>query len=87
MRIVAAVPVACPALTRAAFAYDCGEVARMALMGNMHPLGHSFMPAGIHACRLRYHGMAQLERLRKVQGVIEATAVRQRAAFESTVRF
>ncbi len=80
MRIVAAEPAACPTLTRAAFAYDCGEVARMALMGNMHPLGHSFMPAGIHAYRLRYHGTARLERLRKDQGVMEATAVGRRSS-------
>ena len=53
----------------------------------MHTLGHDFMPAGIHAGGLRYHGAAPLVSLLKEEGVIDAVAVKQRPAFESAVTF
>ena len=87
LRIVASEPAACPTLTRGVYAYDYGDTARMAPIVKMHTLGHTFMPAGIHAGGLRYHGMAPLVSLLMDQGVIEATAVHQRAAFEAAVQF
>jgi len=86
-RIVAVEPAACPTLTRGVYAYDYGDTAKMAPIVKMHTLGHSFMPAGIHAGGLRYHGMAPLVSLLYDQGIIEAEAVKQRAAFESAVLF
>ena len=53
----------------------------------MHTLGHSFVPAGIHAGGLRYHGMSPLISHLYELGLIEAEAVKQRAAFESAVTF
>ncbi len=87
LRIVAAEPSACPTLTRGVYAYDFGDTAGMTPMMKMHTLGHTFMPAGIHAGGLRYHGMAPLVSALLDQGLIEATAVKQRAAFESAVLF
>ena len=60
VRIVAAEPAACPSLTKGVYAYDFGDTAMMTPLVKMHTLGHSFVPAGIHAGGLRYHGMAPL---------------------------
>ena len=86
-RIVAAEPAACPTLTRGVYAYDFGDTAMLTPLVKMHTLGHDFMPAGIHAGGLRYHGAAPLVSLLKEEGVIDAVAVKQRPAFESAVTF
>ena len=59
-RIIAVEPAACPTLTRGAYAYDFGDTAGMAPVIKMHTLGHGFVPAGIHAGGLRYHGVSPL---------------------------
>jgi tryptophan synthase beta chain len=87
VRIVAAEPAACPSLTRGVYAYDFGDTAGMTPLVKMHTLGHTFIPAGIHAGGLRYHGAAPLVSHLLELGAIEATAVKQRAAFESAVLF
>ena len=86
-RILAAEPAACPTLTRGIYAYDFGDTATLTPLVKMHTLGHDFMPAGIHAGGLRYHGAAPLVSLLKEEGVIDAVAVKQRPAFESAVTF
>ena len=53
----------------------------------MHTLGHTFVPEGIHAGGLRYHGAAPLVSMLLADGLIEATAIKQRAAFEAAVLF
>jgi len=53
-------PTACPTMTRGLFSYDYGDTARMTPLLPMHSLGHTFVPPGIHAGGLRYHGMAPL---------------------------
>jgi tryptophan synthase beta chain len=87
VRIVAAEPAACPSLTKGVYAYDFGDTAGMTPLVKMHTLGHTFIPAGIHAGGLRYHGAAPLISHLLELGAIEATAVKQRAAFESAVLF
>ncbi len=87
VRIVAAEPAACPSLTKGTYAYDFGDTMGMTPLVKMHTLGHSFIPAGIHAGGLRYHGAAPLVSHLLELGAIEATAVKQRAAFESAVLF
>lgn len=87
IRIVAAEPAACPTLTRGVYAYDFGDTAQLTPLVKMHTLGHTFMPAGIHAGGLRYHGAAPLVSLLLDEGLIEATAVKQRSAFEAALLF
>ncbi len=87
VRVVATEPAACPTLTRGTYAYDFGDTAQMTPLVKMHTLGHDFVPAGIHAGGLRYHGAAPLVSLLLEQGLIEATAVKQRAAFEAAITF
>ena len=55
---IAAEPVACPTLTRGKFAYDFGDTAELTPLVPMYTLGHTFVPAPVHAGGLRYHGDA-----------------------------
>lgn len=87
VRVIAAEPAACPTLTRGRYAYDFGDTGMLTPLVKMHTLGHSFVPAGIHAGGLRYHGAAPLVSMLLDQGLIEATAVMQLPTFEAAVTF
>jgi tryptophan synthase beta chain len=86
-RFVAVEPAACPSLTKGEYRYDFGDTAAMTPLVKMHTLGHTFIPAGIHAGGLRYHGMAPLICELYDQGFIEAKAYHQNPVFEAAVRF
>lgn len=86
-RFVAVEPRACPSLTKGIYAYDYGDTARMAPVTKMYTLGHSFVPSGIHAGGLRYHGMAPLVSALARAGYIEAVAYHQNPVFEAAVLF
>ncbi|HEX5514476.1 MAG TPA: TrpB-like pyridoxal phosphate-dependent enzyme [Gammaproteobacteria bacterium] len=87
IRLVAVEPDSCPTLTRGHFAYDFGDVAGLTPMMKMYTLGHDFMPPGIHAGGLRYHGDSALVSQLYHEGVLEAVAVPQVATFEAGVLF
>jgi tryptophan synthase beta chain len=87
VRILAVEPTSCPTLTKGVYAFDYGDTAQMAPIAKMYTLGHDFMPPGIHAGGLRYHGAAPLVSLLRHHGVIEARAVGQLACFEAAVQF
>ncbi|HYS92406.1 MAG TPA: TrpB-like pyridoxal phosphate-dependent enzyme, partial [Candidatus Acidoferrales bacterium] len=57
-KVVAVEPASCPSLTKGKYTFDYGDTAAMAPIVKMYTLGHTFMPPGIHAGGLRYHGMA-----------------------------
>ena len=59
-RFVAAEPTSCPTLTKGLYAYDFGDTAGLTPLVKMYTLGHGFVPPGIHAGGLRYHGMAPI---------------------------
>jgi len=80
-------PAACPTLTQAPFAYDHGDTAGYTPLLPMHSLGHTFVPPPIHAGGLRYHGMAPTVSQLIDEGILEAKAVSQLAAFEAGVLF
>ncbi len=86
-RLLAIEPDATPSLTRGIYAFDYGDTAEMAPIVKMHTLGHSFVPAAIHAGGLRYHGMAPSLCALYDAGLIEALAVPQKATFEAAVLF
>jgi tryptophan synthase beta chain len=86
-RFVAVEPIACPSLTRGRYAYDYGDTAHLTPLVKMHTLGHTFVPAGIHAGGLRYHGMAPLISQVVRLGLIEPRAYPQRTVFEAAVLF
>ncbi|RMG62018.1 MAG: TrpB-like pyridoxal phosphate-dependent enzyme [Chloroflexi bacterium] len=87
LRVIAIEPAAAPSLTRGVYAYDFGDTSMMTPLLKMYTLGHSFIPAPIHAGGLRYHGMASSVCELYRHGVIEARAVQQRATFEAGVLF
>ena len=87
IRIVAAEPVCCPTLTRGHYGYDFGDTAGITQLLPMHTLGHTFMPAPIHAGGLRYHGAAPLVSKLVHDGIIEAVAYAQNDCFAAGVRF
>jgi tryptophan synthase beta chain len=86
-RLLAAEPTAAPSLTKGVYTFDYGDTARMAPVVKMHTLGHSFIPAGIHAGGLRYHGMAPTISALYDAGHIEAVAVKQLETFEAAIQF
>jgi len=86
-RLIAAEPAACPSLTRGRYAYDYGDTAGMAPMAMMYTLGHTFVPSGIHAGGLRYHGMSPLVSMLRRMNLLEAVAYRQNAVFDAAVTF
>lgn len=87
IRVIAVEPRACPSLTRGRYAYDFGDTAHLTPLVKMMTLGSTFMPAGIHAGGLRYHGMApQVSHLAHL-GLIEPRAYFQNECFEAGVQF
>ncbi len=85
--ILAIEPASCPTVTKGVFAYDYGDMAHMAPIVQMHTLGHAFIPPGIHAGGLRYHGMAPTVSRMVEDGYIRARAITQLECFESGVLF
>ncbi len=86
-RILAVEPSACPSLTKGVFAYDYGDTGKLTPLIKMYTLGHDFVPAGIHAGGLRYHGASPLlSHLRKL-GHMDAVAYPQLPVFEAALQF
>jgi len=86
-RFVAVEPMACPSISRGVYAYDYGDTAKMAPVAKMYTLGHTFVPSGIHAGGLRYHGMAPLLSALANAGYVQAAAYHQNATFAAAVQF
>ncbi len=86
-RVIAVEPASCPTLTKGVYAYDFGDTARLTPLMKMYTLGHDFVPAGIHAGGLRYHGESPLVSQLCHEGLIEAQAYHQTAVFTSALSF
>jgi tryptophan synthase beta chain len=86
-RLLAVEPTATPSLTKGEYTFDFGDTAQMAPIVKMYTLGHTFMPPGIHAGGLRYHGMAPSLSALYDAGYIDAVAVPQIGTFEAAVQF
>ena len=86
-RFIACEPAACPTLTRGTFAYDFGDTGQMTPLLPMYTLGHTFVPAPVHAGGLRYHGDAPSLSLLVKDGHMEARAFTQNQVFEAGVQF
>jgi tryptophan synthase beta chain len=87
VRCVAVEPASCPTLTKGVYAFDYGDTAKMAPIAMMYTLGHDFMPPGIHAGGLRYHGESALVSQLYHAGQIEAKSYMQNACFEGALLF
>ena len=87
IEFIAVEPAACPKLTKGLFAHDYGDTAGMTPIIPMYTLGHDFIPAGIHAGGLRYHGDSALLSQLFDDGIIGAQAVHQTDVFKAAVQF
>jgi len=87
VRVIAVEPAACPTMTRGTYAYDFGDTGHLTPLVKMHTLGSTFVPEGIHAGGLRYHGMSPLVSHVLDMGLIEAQAYHQTACFEAGLKF
>ncbi len=86
-RILAVEPAACPSLTKGSFEYDYGDTAKLTPLIKMYTLGHDFVPPGIHAGGLRYHGASPLLSHLVHLGHIQARAYTQVPVFEAALTF
>ncbi len=86
-RLLGVEPTATPSLTKGVYTFDYGDTAKMAPIVKMHTLGHDFVPPGIHAGGLRYHGMAPSVSALVDAGYIDAVAVKQKETFEAAIQF
>jgi tryptophan synthase beta chain len=87
IQLIAVEPAACPTLTRGQYAYDFGDTAHLTPLMKMHTLGSTFVPEGIHAGGLRYHGMAPLMSHVVALGLIQPRAERQLGCFAAGLTF
>lgn len=87
VRCVAVEPASCPSLTKGVFAYDYGDTAKSAPIARMYTLGHDFMPSGIYAGGLRYHGASALLSQLYHDGYCEAVSYYQKEVFDAAVLF
>src|SRR5512140_3623406 len=86
-RIVAVEPTACPSLTKGRYEYDYGDTAKLTPLVKMYTLGHDFVPPGIHAGGLRYHGASPLASHLLKHGWLEARSYPQLTCFEAALQF
>ncbi len=87
LRAIAVEPSSCPTLTKGEFRYDFGDTVGLTPFLMMYTLGHDFMPPGIHAGGLRYHGDSPLVSQLYKDGIIEARAYPQLTVFEAALTF
>ncbi len=85
--IIAVEPKAAPSLTEGEFRYDYGDTGGMTPLLMMYTLGSEFVPKGIHAGGLRYHGMSPLVSAAYDEGLCKAVAYDQPDTFEAGCLF
>ena len=87
IKMIAVEPAACPTLTRGKFAYDFGDTIGLTPLVQMYTLGSSFIPEGIHAGGLRYHGDSAIISQLVKDNIIEGVAYHQNEVFDAAVLF
>ena len=87
IRCIAVEPASCPKLTRGEFRYDFGDTIGLTPLIPMYTLGHTFMPAPIHAGGLRYHGAGAIISQLLKDKIIEAAALQQIECFKAGIKF
>ncbi len=87
IRCIAIEPASCPKLTKGEFRYDFGDSVGLTPLLPMYTLGHTFVPAPIHAGGLRYHGAGAIVSQLLKDKIIEAQTVQQLECFDAGVKF
>jgi tryptophan synthase beta chain len=86
-RIIAVETAAAPSLSKGRYAYDYSDTEGLFPLLKMYTLGHSFVPPGIRAGGMRYHGISPLVSALYREKQIEAQSYTQRKAFEAAITF
>jgi tryptophan synthase beta chain len=86
-KIIAVETAAAPSLSRGRYAYDYGDTEGLFPLLKMYTLGHSFVPPGIRAGGMRYHGISPLVSALYREKQIEARTCTQHKAFEAAITF
>jgi tryptophan synthase beta chain len=86
-RIIAVETAAAPSLSKGRYAYDYGDTEGLFPLLKMYTLGHSFVPPGIRAGGMRYHGISPLVSALYREKQIEARTCTQQQAFEAAITF
>ena len=87
IRFIGTEPASCPTLTAGKLAYDFGDVSQMTPLLYMYTLGHDFIPPGIHAGGLRYHGMSPIVSAMVRENIIDPIKLHQLECFKAGVLF
>jgi tryptophan synthase beta chain len=87
IRFIGVEPSACPTMTRGHYTYDYGDNAGLTPLLKMHTLGSGFVPPGIHAGGLRYHGMSPIISALVREKLVEPVSYHQLECFEAAVVF
>jgi tryptophan synthase beta chain len=87
IQIICVEPMASPSVTKGLYKFDFGDAAATGPVAKMYTLGHSFIPAPIHAGGLRYHGMAPIICLLNDLGIAETRALHQIPVFKAAASF
>ncbi len=87
IKFIGVEPASCPSLTMGKLAYDFGDVAQTTPLLYMYTLGHDFIPPGIHAGGLRYHGMSPMVSALVREKIINPMKVHQLECFEAGALF
>ena len=87
VRALAVEPRACASLTAGQYRYDYGDTAKQTPLLKMYTLGADFIPPGIHAGGLRYHGMSPLVSQLYDMKLIEGIAYDQLEIFDAAITF
>ena len=87
VRLVAVEPASCPSLTKGVYAYDFGDSSGFTPLMKMFTLGHDFMPPGIHAGGLRYHGAGSIVSQLLKDGLVEARSLPQTETLAAGILF
>ncbi|MEI6631552.1 MAG: TrpB-like pyridoxal phosphate-dependent enzyme [bacterium] len=87
LKIIAVEPSACPSLTKGLYEYDFGDTATLTPLLKMFTLGHNFIPPGIHAGGLRYHGCSPLVSALAKNKIIQAVSYGQLEVFQAALTF
>jgi tryptophan synthase beta chain len=87
MQAIAVETASTPSLSKGTYAYDYADSGRLGPMLQMYTLGHSYVPPGIRAGGMRYHGISPLVSALYREKRIIAQSYTQRQAFAAGVTF
>jgi tryptophan synthase beta chain len=87
LKIIAVEPSACPSLTKGLYEYDFGDTEKLTPLLKMFTLGHTFMPPGIHAGGLRYHGCSPLISALVHKKLVDTVSCEQLDVFKAAILF